>query len=85
MTECICGCGVVPHLETEILKAALERAGITCEQLTYCNSRYTVIGHVSDVQENQVVDKVEAIKGVDFKYVIDAHAMGYTIHCEVQL
>ena len=81
----MCGCKALAHPETSMLKLILQRKGFICEELKYCDNRFDVIGHIYDLQENQVVSLIESIKGVMFNYVLDNDGVKYTVHCEITL
>lgn len=83
--KCVCGCAALPHPETRALQLMLERKGFNCTQLPFCSSRFTVIGTIDDLQENQVVDLLETIKGVMFEYIVENDGVHHTVHCHVVL
>lgn len=83
---CVCGCGSLPFKETENLANALRKVGLRPHSLKICEQPTTVIAEIDNVQENTLVDKLSAIRGVMFDYSVTDNLGGhYTVHCEVVL
>lgn len=83
---CLCGCGALPFKETETLANALRKAGLKTHSLKICEQPTTVIAEIDNVQENTLVDKLSAIRGVMYNYSVTDNLGGhYTVHCEVVL